>query len=122
MDKFKVALITLLVATLAMIGVMMYCEGEINWMLSHYGRQDHTFVDFPDYTPYRLHFLFLEHVWIGFAVLSVLWTLLGVAWLRFKEPKFKAIAIVPTAATLAYLSVETYYHYSAGAIRNPYLT
>ena len=119
MKKFNVAWITLLILTLAMIGAMMYCEGYVGWVESH-GQQDDIFIDFPPTLP---HHNFLYKAWMGFALLSVLWTVFGFLSLIFtKEPKFKTAPIVPIVASLAYLSVETYYRHSGVAIENPVLT
>ena len=117
MDKFKVASITLLFLTLAMIGALMYCEGYIGWVESHYGRQDSIFRDFPPILPYHV---FLEHAWVGFAFLSVLWSAFGFIWLvSTKEPmkKLKGASIASIVATLALLTIDIYWRYSGVVIR-----
>ena len=124
MDKFKIVWITLLILTLAMIGDFIYCEGTINWVESHFGPQGDIFVE-PDpfyLKPYETHLRFLEHAWIGFALLSVLWTAFGFMWLISKKPKFKVAPIAPTVATLLYLMAESYIHYTVEELRYPLLT
>jgi len=87
MKKLKVAILILVILTVALMIATLYCYWIISRELSKYGYQDGLFVDptFDFLKPFRIHLTFLRYAWIAFVILGVLWIAVGIRLFRIKE-------------------------------------
>ena len=87
MKKLKVAILVLIILTVALTIAMIYCSWIIGRELSKYGYHDGLFIDptFDYLKPFRIHQMFLRYAWIAFVILGVLWIAVGIRWFRTKR-------------------------------------